>query len=76
MLSDLFVQEQLRNNDWQNAQTIAAQMQAENQKAQMQRWKLVQDTQTAIFEIQQQVTVHRAEVQDKAYKKWDDYIRG
>ena len=76
MLSDLLAQQQLVANDWQSAQTIATQMQAESQKAQMQRWKLLQDTQTAIFEIQQQVAAHRAETQDKAYKKWDEYIRG
>lgn len=63
-------------NDLQNAMTIGAQIQADAQKQQMQRWKILQDTQTKIFEIQQDVTVNKAKVQDKMFEKWDDYIRG
>jgi len=66
---------QLQNNDFQNAQTIYTQIQADNQKQQMERWKIAQDTQTKIFEIQQDVTANKAQTQDKAYKKWDEYIR-
>jgi hypothetical protein len=42
----------------------------------MERWKVLQDTQTKIFEIQQDVTVNKARTADKAFQKWDDYIRG
>ena len=62
--------------DQRNAQTILTQMQAVDQKQQMERWKIQQDIQTRIFEIQQDVTSNRAKAQDKAYKKWDEYVRG
>lgn len=74
-LSNVFSMMQMQNNDFQNAQTIATQMQSDNQKQQMERWKILQDTQTQIFSIQQDVTANKAQTQDKAYKKWDEYIR-
>ena len=67
---------QMAANDAQNAQTIYTQMQADAQKQEMSRWKILQDTQTKIFEIQQDVTVNRAKTQDKMFGKWDEYIRG
>lgn len=67
---------QMTANDFQNAQTIYTSMQADAQKNQMNRWKILQDTQTKIFEIQQDVTVNRAKTQDKMFGKWDEYIRG
>lgn len=66
---------QLVNSDRQQAQTIATQMMADNQKQQMRRWQIMQDTQTKIFEIQQDVTVNKAKTQDKMFNKWDQYIR-
>lgn len=75
MLTNIFSLQQMTNTDFQNAQTITTQMEAENQKQQMERWKILQDTQTKIFEIQQDVTTYKAQMQDKAYKKWDEYIR-
>lgn len=62
--------------DYQKAQTILTQMQADNQKQQMQRWQIQQDAQTRIFQIQQGVTQNRAQTQVRSYKKWDEYIRG
>ncbi|MGM9998212.1 MAG: hypothetical protein ACI38Q_02270 [Candidatus Bruticola sp.] len=67
---------QMQASDLQNAQTIYTQIQADAQKQQMQRWQILQDTQTKIFEIQQDVTVNRAKTQDKMFGKWDEYIRG
>ncbi len=67
---------QMQANDLQNAQSIYVSMQADAQKSQMNRWKILQDTQTKIFEIQQDVTVNRARTQDKMFGKWDEYIRG
>ncbi|MGM9992347.1 MAG: hypothetical protein ACI376_05815 [Candidatus Bruticola sp.] len=66
---------QMTASDLQQAQTIYTQMQADAQKQQMERWKILQDTQTKIFEIQQDVTVNRAKTQDKMFGKWDEYIR-
>ena len=74
-LQNIMAQQQLTQNDFQNAQTIATQIQSDAQKQQMERWKILQDTQTKIFEIQQDVTANKAQTQDKAYKKWDEYIR-
>ena len=75
-ISNIIAQQQMAANDLQNAMTIATQIQADAQKQQMQRWKILQDTQTKIFEIQQDVTVNKAKTQDKLFDKWDEYIRG
>ncbi len=66
---------QMFMSDYQQAQTIQTQIGADTQKQQMERWKILQDTQTKIFEIQQEVTVNKAKTQDKMFNKWDDYIR-
>ena len=66
---------QMNANDFQNAQSIYTSVQADAQKQEMSRWKILQDTQTKIFEIQQDVTVNRAKTQDKMFGKWDEYIR-
>lgn len=39
-----------------------------------ERWKILQDTQTRIFAIQQDISVNKSQTQDRAYKKWDEYI--
>lgn len=67
---------QMTANDYQNAQSIYTSVQADAQKQEMSRWQILQDTQTKIFEIQQDVTVNRAQTQDKMFSKWDEYIRG
>jgi len=66
---------QMINSDFQQAQTVGTQMMADGQKQQMRRWQIMQDTQTKIFEIQQDVTVNKAKTQDKMFNKWDQYIR-
>ena len=75
MLTQTMSAMQMQNNDYQNAMTIQAQVAADNQKQQMERWKILQDTQTKIFEIQQDVTANKAKTQDKAFQQWDQYIR-
>ena len=75
-LSNAASMAQMAASDFQNAQTIYTQMQADAQKQEMSRWKILQDTQTKIFEIQQDVTVNKAKTQDKMFNKWDEYIRG
>jgi len=75
VLSNIFSATQLQQNDYNNAMTIGIQMQADAQKQQMERWKILQDTQTKIFEIQQDVTVNKAKTTDKMFNKWDEYIR-
>ena len=75
-LSNAASMAQMAASDFQNAQTIYTQMQADAQKQEMSRWQILQDTQTKIFEIQQDVTVNKAQTQDKLFDKWDEYIRG
>ena len=75
-LSNAASMAQMAASDYQNAQTIYTQMQADAQKQEMSRWQILQDTQTKIFEIQQDVTVNKAQTQDKMFDKWDEYIRG
>ena len=66
---------QMQMSDLQQSQTISVQIAASAQKSEMERWKILSDTQTKIFEMQQEVTLNRAKTQDKLFNKWDDYIR-
>jgi len=66
---------QMIQSDYQQAQTVQTEIMADNQKQQMRRWQIQQDTQTKIFEIQQDVTVNKAKTQDKMFQKWDEYVR-
>jgi len=63
-------------NDQQNAMTIYTQALSQTQKQQQQRWQIMTDTQTKIFEINQDVTQNVAKTQQNLFKKWDEYIRG
>lgn len=74
-LSDVFRMMQQQNNEFENAVAVATRMQSDNQKTQIERWKILQDTQTKIFEIQQEITANKAATHDKKYSKWDQYIR-
>ncbi|MEW6277412.1 MAG: hypothetical protein AB1758_02235 [Candidatus Eremiobacterota bacterium] len=66
---------QMQLTDQQQAQTIQTQIMADAQKQQAERWKILRETQTKIFEIQQDVTVNQAKTQDKMFNKWSDYVR-
>ena len=55
--------------------TIQTDKEASHQKEMLERWRILQDTQKKIFEIQSNVTAMQASTQDKAFKKWDEYIR-
>ena len=75
-MSTAFSVAQMKMTDYQNAQTIQTQIAASAQKSEMERWKILQDTQTKCFEIQQDVSVNQAKTEDKMFGKWDEYIRG
>ncbi|MBI3926248.1 MAG: hypothetical protein HY319_11960 [Armatimonadetes bacterium] len=62
--------------DLQQAQTLYTTAAAQAQKHRAQRWQIMADLQTKIFEITQDVTVHKAKTADKAYDAWDKYVRG
>jgi len=70
VLASLWQQSRAMNNDFAKATR-----EAERQRQQMERWRILEDTQKKIFEIQRDVTANRAEIMDKAYKKWDEYIK-
>ena len=57
------------------AQTIQEQLQKDAQQQQGQRWNILQEIQTKIFEVQQDVTVNKARTADRAFDKMDGYIR-
>lgn len=67
---------QMQATDLQQAQTIYTQIAADAQKQRAERWKVMSDTQTKIFEITQDVTVNKAKAADKAFQAMDGYIRG
>jgi len=66
---------QLKAADMQQAQIIQAQIVADARKQQMDRWKIMQETQRKILEITQNVATNKARTQDRVLPKWDDYIR-
>ena len=59
-----------------DSQTMQTMLQGDAQQQQQERWKIQQDTQLKIFEIQQDVTQNKSKTSDNAYKSWDQYIRG
>ena len=56
--------------------TIQEQMRRDTQRQQAERLKIRLETETKIFELQQDITLNRAKTTDKAFKKWSDYIKG
>jgi hypothetical protein len=61
--------------DQLQAQTKQTEMMSDTLKHQAERWKILRETQTKIFEIQNEVTINQAKTQDKMFNKWSDYIR-
>jgi hypothetical protein len=51
------------------------QIRADRERARMERWRIQRETQTKIFEQQQEITINRARNQDRGYRAWDNYIR-
>jgi hypothetical protein len=74
-LEKIFRDQQLSNADETKAQEIYTKITADAAKNQMDRWKILQDLQTKIFHITQDVTISRPRDMDDAYKRWDEYIR-
>ena len=62
-------------SDQSQAQTIYTQIAADAQKQRMERFKIMADLQTKIFEITQDITVNKAKTADKAYQQMDAYIK-
>ena len=68
-------QMQMFMTDQQQAQTVYTQIAADAQKQRMERFKIMADLQTKIFEITQDITVNKAKTADKAYQQMDGYIK-
>ena len=66
---------QMQASEMQNSQTILTQTAANAQKQRAERWKIMQETQTKIFEITQDITANKARTQDKMFQQWNAYIR-
>lgn len=62
--------------DQQQVQQIWMQMAADRQKWMMEMWKIIQDTQTKMYEIMQSAILYKAQVADKVNQMWDQVIRG
>jgi len=63
-------------SDYQQAETVRTQVAANARKNDAKRWKLLQDTMTKMFEMQQETMAFKARTRDKISGKWDEYIRG
>jgi hypothetical protein len=74
-LSDLMSQMQLANTDYQNAMTVAQQMDASNKVNETQRWQIQQDTETKGNEILQSSSTNLAQTASKMTKKFDEQIQ-
>jgi hypothetical protein len=55
--------------------TYNSQVMDDSQVAQQQRWKILQDAQTEIFQIQQQVAGRKPASADKSFAAYTQYIR-
>jgi hypothetical protein len=73
-LEKIFRDQQL-NLDQREAQEICTKIAADASRQRIDRWKSLQDLQTKIFHITQDVTINRSKTMDEAYKRWDEYIR-
>lgn len=58
----------------EEANTLANQIYQDQQKEQSQRSEVIQETQTKVFEIQQDVTVNRARNESASEARWNDHI--
>jgi len=68
-------QVQMAATDAQQAQTIMTQIAADAQKQQAERWKIMRDAQTKIFEITQDVTINKCKVASKCVDLFSGYLR-
>jgi len=66
----------MQQDDLQAAQTIYMQMAADRQKWLMEMWKILQDTQTAIYNIVEAVILNREKVTMDIAEKWAAVLGG
>jgi RHS repeat-associated protein len=61
--------------DSESAACEPRQMTDDERRQMEERWRILRETQTEIFEIMQDVTINKAKTQDKMFNKWDEYIK-
>ena len=66
---------QLSNEDQVQAGMIMDQVKANSLRQNAERLKIMQSSQTKIFQITQDVTINKTKTADKAYTAMDGYIR-
>ena len=66
---------QLQQTDQLQNENVAVQMHAEKVRNDHKIWQILEDLQTDIFKIQQEVCLNRAKVGDKMMDKWDEYFK-
>ncbi|MEW6279418.1 MAG: hypothetical protein AB1758_12385 [Candidatus Eremiobacterota bacterium] len=66
---------QMMLTDRQQAMTIYTQTMADAQKQMAERWKIMRETQTKVFELLQEAVVNQSKVQSKICSKWSEYFR-
>ena len=66
---------QMLNSASIKAEEAQLSMASESEKSEWNKWKMIQDTQNKIYEIQQGVAVDQAKTQDKMFNKWNEYIK-
>lgn len=67
---------QTLENDRQQALSILTQMQADRAKWMTELWKILSDTQNAMFDIMQEAMINRASTFDRAMHGWSRVFRG
>ena len=66
---------QQHQQEQEEVQKIFAQMMADRQKWMMEMWKIMQDTQTKIYEIMTSSLMYRQQVSDKMNALWSETMR-
>lgn len=64
----------MKGDGGNDAQTVQSQIAADAAKQEQERWKNLQNTQTNVFEIEQEVTTKKAQNADKSSKAWDEFV--
>ena len=55
--------------------TIQQQISQDRQRQALERWKILRETQSKIFQLQQDVTIQRARSGHAAHRAWEEFIR-
>ena len=65
-----------KTTDRRIVESIADQIREDARKAEAERWRIIKETQTDLYEIEQDVVVTKARKQDDAFRKWEEFVSG